>query len=362
MKAILRSVNRIRSPHPLFQSVEYSIPKVLSSQSDERQPIKSSSDLFRECGCSESEVSRIFHRQPSLLRTDLGILESKLTLLKSLGLTGSDLVKIINCRPRFLATRIGRGLDDRIGFLESLFGSRQTLLKAIIRNPSLLNYDLNNRIRKTVSLYEDLGVGREDLVLLLLSRPTLIPRSSLNDDKLDYIAAPASPPTPKCTISNLERFGFSNAEVMGLFGRSPFVLTLSVDKVQRNMTFVIGTMKLAARLVLDYPFLLYNNLESLLRPRFMVAERIRLMGLQPQIKGPVLFRALRMTESRFVKAFLQCHGGDVGKDLMQFYANAKRFKRLAVASKKPVNKGCGPAQPTHGFHVPSQLVSYSEND
>ncbi|KAK9086205.1 hypothetical protein Syun_028599 [Stephania yunnanensis] len=350
MKAILHSLTtRLPSPRPLLQTL--SLPK----------PITTSSDLFRQCGCTDSEISIIFHRQPSLLKSDLQTLQSKLALLKGLGLSGSDLVKIINCRPRFLATRIGRGLDDRIKFLEPLFGSRQTLLKAIIRNPSLLNYDLNNHIKKTVSLYESLGIGREDLVPLLLSRPTLIPRSSINDEKLDYIRRAGLAPDAKMykyvvaimaisrmetireKVANLERFGFSNDEVMGLFGRSPLVLTLSVDKVQRNMTFVIGTMKLAARIVLVYPFLLYYNLETVLRPRFMVAERIRLMGLAPQIKGPALFRALRMTESRFVKVYVQCHGDEeddgVGKELMQFYVNAKRFKRLAVASKKPVHRG-----------------------
>ncbi|OVA16554.1 Mitochodrial transcription termination factor-related [Macleaya cordata] len=318
---------------------------------------KDSAEVFRRCGCSDLEISKIFLRQPSLCKSDLTVLTSKLNLLRGIGLTGSDLAKIINCRPRFLASRITQGLDERIDFLHSLFGSKEMLLKAIIRNPSLLTYDLHNHIKRCVSLYEEMGINREELVPLLISRPTLIPRTSLDDDKLDYIRrtglskdskmykyvvtliAISRLQTIREKVANFEKFGFSTDEVMGLFGRSPMVLTLSVDKVQRNMTFVIGTMKLSSAIILHHPFLLYSNLESVLRPRFLLAEKIKMMDLHPQIKGSAMLRALRMAEFRFVKAFINCHSEDVKFDLMEFYSKAKGIKRLAETSKRIVNKG-----------------------
>ena len=47
-----------------------------------------------------------------------------------------------------------------------------------------------------------------------------------------------------------------------------------------------------------------------------------------------MMTALRMTEKRFLEAFVKCHPRDVADELMAFYTSAKGVKRLAEASKK----------------------------
>ncbi|XP_052178300.1 transcription termination factor MTERF15, mitochondrial [Diospyros lotus] len=332
-------------------------PDGAASVGEDRGCPNNSGDVLRRWGCSDTEISKIFHRRPALRKADVHCLQSKLNLLSELGLTGSHLVRIINCRPRFLSNNLKQCLDERLEYLEALFGSREALLKAIVRNPSLLTYDLHDKIKPVVDAYYQMGFTRKDLVPMLLSRPTLIPRTSLNDEKLDFIRRTGISKDSKMykyvvtltaisrietlheKLANLEKFGFSEQEVFGLFGRSPFILTLSVDKVQRNMTFVLGTMKLSAKAVLDHPFLLLSNLEAVLKPRFLLAGKIEDMDLVPQIKGPLMLRALRMVEMRFVKAFIKCHQNAVSDELMEFYTNAKCVKRLAESSKKTVYKG-----------------------
>ncbi|KAL2510458.1 Mitochondrial transcription termination factor family protein [Abeliophyllum distichum] len=318
---------------------------------------KDSADVLRNWGCSEDDISKIFTRRPSLHKMDIKILQCKLEILTDLGITSSDLVKIIHCRPRFLNCRINLWLNERLEYFRALFGSKEVLLKAIVRNPSLLTYDFHNKIKPVVAIYEKLGVSRRDLIPMLLSRPTLIPRSTLDNEKLDYISrtgvskesrmykhvvtlfAISRIETIREKVMNLEKYGFSEDEVFRLFGRSPLVLTLSIDKVQRNMTYVVGTMKLSANVVLSNPFLLFFNLEAILKPRFLLAGKIEDMGLVPQIKGPAMLRALRMSEKRFIAAFITCHLEDVANELINFYKNAKRVKRLAESSKKNLNKG-----------------------
>lgn len=314
-------------------------------------------EVLRRYGCSDDDIEKMFLRRPSLRNADLSQLQFKLNLLWGLGITSNDLVKIINCRPRLLSVRINHFFDERLEYFMTLFGSRETLLKAIIRNPSLLTYDFHNRIKPVITLYEGLGISREDLVPLLLSRPTMIPRTSFNDEKMEYIRKSGvskgsnmfkhvvsiigvSRSQTICEkAANIEKFGMSNEEVWHLIGRSPYLLTLSVDKVQRNMTFVVGTMKLPANVILEHPFLLYNNLEAVLKPRWLLAGKIEEMGLCPKIKGSLMLRALRMAEQRFLKAFVSCHPDVVAKELMDFYTTAKCVKRLAVSSKKAVFKG-----------------------
>ncbi|CAH9098767.1 unnamed protein product [Cuscuta europaea] len=139
-------------------------------------------------------------------------------------------------------------------------------------------------------------------------------------------------------VTNFEKFGFTEDEVFRLLGLSPVLLTLSIDKVQRNMTFVLGTMKLSANVVLQNPFLVLVNLERVIKTRFHLGGKIDDMGLQPQIKGPLLLKALRMSEKRFLKVFIECHSMDVAEELMVFYRTTKYMSRLAETSKKKTTR------------------------
>ncbi|KAF3436943.1 hypothetical protein FNV43_RR19696 [Rhamnella rubrinervis] len=316
-----------------------------------------STEVLKRWGCSDDDISKIIKRRPSLRNADLTSLQSKLKILSGLGIAAPELVKIINCRPRFLSCRINNCLDERLQFFMTFFGSREVLVKAIVRNPSLFIYDFHKAIKPAIALYEGMGLSREDLITMLLLRPTMIPRTSFDDEKMEYIRKTGLSKDSKMykyvvtligisrletirqKLANFEKFGFSEDEIFGLFGRSPLVLTLSVDKVQRNMTFILGTLKLPAEVVLEHPFLLYSNLEAVLKPRVLLAVKMQQMDLNLQIKGPDLLRALRMKEKRFLKAFVTCHPSQVAEQLMECYKNAKGMKRLAIESKKHTREG-----------------------
>ncbi|OMO93001.1 Mitochodrial transcription termination factor-related protein [Corchorus capsularis] len=316
-----------------------------------------SSEVFKKWGCTENDLLNIFSRRPSLRNAQVNLLLSKLELLSCLGITSSDLVKMINCRPRFLSCRINNCFHERLEFFRTLFGSGEVLRKAVVRNPSLLIYDLHNRIKPVIASYEEMGVSGNDLRAMLMSRPMLIPRTYFNEEKMEFIKKTgvskgskmykyvvvligiSRTETIQDKVANLEKFGCSEDEVWSLFGRSPLILTLSVDKVQRNMIFIVDTMKLSPKLVLQYPFLLLSNLETVLKPRLLLAGKLREMELQPQITRSDMVWALRMNERGFLTEFVECHPENVVTELLEFYKNAKCVKQLAEASKKAVTKG-----------------------
>ncbi|XP_068660407.1 transcription termination factor MTERF2, chloroplastic [Aristolochia californica] len=336
-----------------FSSTASQIPTTL----EEAEPPTDAADVFRGCGCTDAQISTIFSRQPSLHRSKLNLLQSKVKALSSIGLVGSDLVKIITCRPRFLSCRFDKGLDQRLTFLESFFSSREKLIRVIVRNPSLLNYDPEKWLKPCLALYDSVGVTNQDVANILPSRPTIIARSSLNEEKLKYIRGTGLSNHDKLykhvvaviavsrleticeKVSAFEKFGMSFEEVMNIFGRSPSILTYSVDKINRNMVYITGTMKLPASSVIKHPFLLTSNLETVLRPRFLLAEKIQAMGLLPQIKGEAMIRALRMKEPRFIRVFVTCHEKSVAEVLMEIFLKAKDVKRLAQDYKVVERKG-----------------------
>ncbi|KAM1761657.1 hypothetical protein ACFX12_004394 [Malus domestica] len=312
---------------------------------------KNSLQVLKQLGCSDTEISMISTRGPSLLNADANQLECKLKLLTGLGITAPELVKIIIGRPRLLTSRVNHCLDERLEFFMTLFGSREVLVKAIVRNPSLLTYDFQKKIKPAIALYQGVGLSMQDLIQMVLLRPTLIPRTSFDEEKMEYIRKTGLSngskmykhvvtiigvsrlETIRKKVANLEKFGFSEDEIFSLFAKFPLVLTLSVDKVQRNMTFILGQMKLPATTVLEHPCLVFMNLEDVLKPRVLLARKVREMGLDKKIEGPMMMRAMRMTEKRFLKAFVRCHPKDVADELMEYYKNVKGVKRLAEASR-----------------------------
>lgn len=320
-----------------------------------RDKWKDATEVLSKWGCSDDDLMLIFSRCPSLRNADPSKVQSKLFLLSDLGLGASELVKIIKCRPRFFGSRINHCFDERLASLMSLFESKEVLHKAIVRNPSLLlcgSYRCD--VKGIVALYEGLGVKKKDLVQMLLLRPTIVSRTTFDDEKLEYISriglskdskmykyvvtliGISRAETIREKVSNFMKFGFSDDEVFGLFGRSPNVLTLSTDKVQRNMTFILGTIKLEASIILKYPDLLYANVDTVLKPRVLLAMKIEDMDSRLQI--PTL-RTLRMSEERFLKLFVQCHDKEIADELMEFYRRTKEVKRLAESSKNCVTRG-----------------------
>lgn len=323
---------------------------------DFRNNDNDATQVLSKWGCSDDDLTRIFSRCPSLRNADPSKVQSKLCLLSDLGLGASQLVKIINCRPRFFRSQISYSFDERLVTLVSLFESKEMLHKAIARNPSLL-CDNRYDIESIVAVYEELGVKKRDLVQMLLLRPTIISRTSFDDEKLEYISRIGLSKDSKLykyvvtligisrvetireKVLNFAKFGLSDDEIFGLFGKSPNALTLSTDKVQRNMTFILGTMKLEAKMIIKYPYLLYANVDTVLKPRVLLAMKIR--DMDSNLKIPSVFTAMRMTEERFLKKFIKCHDVDkeITDELLKFYKRTKEVKRLAESSKKCITKG-----------------------
>ncbi|PRQ30453.1 putative transcription regulator mTERF family [Rosa chinensis] len=326
------------------------VGKDTSDQPEDSVPV------LKRLGCSDADIAKIFTKASALKHADIDQLNWKLELLTGLGLTAPEMVKIVCGRPRILVSRL-TCFAEQLKYFNELFGSRELLVRAILRNPSLLTYDLHKTIKPTIEMYRVVGLDMKDLIQMILARPTLISRTSFSEEKMEFIRKTGVSKTAtmykyvvtligvsrletiRQKIANFEKFGMSEEEIFCLFGKSPYVMSLSIDKVQRNMTFILSQLKLPAKIVLDRPSLLYLNLENVMKPRALLAGKMHEMGLEPQITGPMILTVMRMNEKRFLKAFVSHQPMEVADELMEYYENVKGVKRLAEASKKNCNYG-----------------------
>ncbi|OMO65781.1 Mitochodrial transcription termination factor-related protein [Corchorus capsularis] len=272
---------------------------------------RNSSELFKKWGCTENDLLNIFSTQPSLRRAKVTPLLSKLEILSSLGITTSDLVKMIDRRPYLLCGRINKCFHERLEFFMTLFGSPEVLHKAVVKHPSLLTYDFHNRIKPVVACYEEMGIRGNDLTAMLFWRPLLIPRISFNEEKMEFIKKTGVSKDSKLYKYLVVLIGMSRVE--------------SIQEKVANLEKYLGCSE-------HEVWSLLGRLETTLKPRFLLAEKLMEMDLQPQITRSNMIRAMRMKESKFLTVYVKCHPQNVVAEL-EFY---KRVKQLAGASKKAV--------------------------
>ncbi|GLJ48060.1 hypothetical protein SUGI_1014790 [Cryptomeria japonica] len=104
-------------------------------------------------------------------------------------------------------------------------------------------------------------------------------------------------------IENLKLCGLSAEEIWQLCRAEPQVLRYSKVRVSETMDFVVKDVELPANYIVKHSWLLKINLEKIIRPRFLVWQKIKSMN------GPSLSLSsvLMMTEARFVRNIIRGH-------------------------------------------------------
>ncbi|GLJ48075.1 hypothetical protein SUGI_1015080 [Cryptomeria japonica] len=109
--------------------------------------------------------------------------------------------------------------------------------------------------------------------------------------------------TLKAKIENLKLCGLTAEETWQVLRAAPLVLGFSKVKVCETMNFVVKDMEIPANYIVKHYNLLHLDLEKILRPRFLVWQKIKSMN------GPSLslYTVLTMQEARFVRNIIRGH-------------------------------------------------------
>ena len=105
-------------------------------------------------------------------------------------------------------------------------------------------------------------------------------------------------------LKYLASFGLLEDETKELVRRHPLILNASMDKIQKNMDFLMQTVGLPAKFLLSHPRLVYNySLERRIKPRHKVLSAISAM--QPSERPLSLFTAVQLNERKFLESYVQ---------------------------------------------------------
>eukprot|EP01018_Ginkgo_biloba_P040479 Gb_39322 [translate_table: standard] len=281
--------------------------------------------LFRDCGFSEGQVRKIIVRNPSAIAMKVdGQLKVKIKLMETLGLTKEDFGSVISSEPRILTSSLEKTLYPNIAYLQCVFGSKANLSKALKRTPGLLLCNIEKRLEPILNHLRRSGIQGELLTFLISRRSAILTRNNLLSlkKKLEYVKNMGisegsktfiyaiiavdcnGPEILERKLKHMASLGLLEHEVMELLKKSPDLLNSSMDKIQKNMDFLIYSARLPAKIVLSYPRLLKYSLEMRIKRRHKVFECI--VAMQPSKHRLSLPSMLNISEGNFLKKFVKC--------------------------------------------------------
>uniref|UniRef100_A0A1D1Z0A8 Magnesium transport protein CorA n=1 Tax=Anthurium amnicola TaxID=1678845 RepID=A0A1D1Z0A8_9ARAE len=245
-------------------------------------------------------------------------LEHKRRVSKDAVSSGSDIMQLLSPK---LPSSHPSNERLRVEFLGALFGSKDRLLRASIKNRHLMLSSIDEKIKPNVSLLRDCLTSEHRVMRFVSRRPRLI---TSNVDKMrEVIQRVESLGISKgsgmfekalCAISDISRatfdskfmllksFGWAEAEFLTAFRKNPTFLGSSEMKIRSIMEFLLKEVGCQSSYVANHPILLTYSLEGRLKPRQYV---LRMLKLNDVIGGKDDFlNAVSMTEKAFLKRYV----------------------------------------------------------
>ncbi|KAJ4828500.1 hypothetical protein Tsubulata_012465 [Turnera subulata] len=293
--------------------------------------------LLRNNGFSETQVSSLVRKRPSLLLADpTSTLLPKFEFFYSIGLSSPDLARIFSKNPTILTRSLERQLVPAYDFLKSIYLSDEKIFTALKRTTWILTDDHSKNLRPNIELLRELGVPRAYLSSLLTHFPEApLQRHELFSKAVDEVMEMGFDPKKssfvlavhslcgeankslwqRCFEVYSKRWGWSNDEILMAFRRHPHCMMLSEKKIMKAMDFFVNKMGLPSTDIVNCPTALFFSLEKRTIPRCRVVNVLVSKGLK---EGFRLNSVLPPTEKDFLRRFVTRFEEEV-PELMSVY-------------------------------------------
>ncbi|KAF7100337.1 hypothetical protein CFC21_101865 [Triticum aestivum] len=240
-------------------------------------------------GVPRSDIAAIVAVDPWFLCASVErTLAPRVTELRELGLSRSEVARLI---PLALCSFRSSSLRGNLDFWLSVFGSYEKLLKALKMNSGLLAADLEKVAKPNLALLQQCGLSpsvfSEPFISRVLIRtPKKVQDALVHIDKFGvsqnsrmflYALVAFTVQSPeKLTdkIGVLETLGWSQGDVLLAVKTMPGILTISEERLQKNVHFLTKVAGLEISYIAQRPVLLKYSLERRLFPSFLAGSCI----------------------------------------------------------------------------------------
>ncbi|XP_052204824.1 transcription termination factor MTERF15, mitochondrial-like [Diospyros lotus] len=285
--------------------------------------------ILRDYGFTDARISKMAAVRPSILSCNPDkILLPKLEFFRSIGLSSTDLPRIIWASKGLLFRSLEKQLIPCYNFLKSVLLLDENVLKMLKRGPGILLHDVDKTIAPNLAALREAGAPQSIIFFMLIRSPRAIHqdtqkfKESLN--KAVQMGFNPSKSTFACAVQVLcempestwdhkmevyGRCGMSRDEVLLAFRSHPLCMYLSEEKITRAMDFLVKEMGWKPAAVARCSAVIFFKLEKRIMPRCAVIKVLLERGLVK--KDICLSTFLLPSEKSFLDLYVKRYEDDV---------------------------------------------------
>ncbi|KAF5950935.1 hypothetical protein HYC85_012928 [Camellia sinensis] len=252
--------------------------------------------------------------------THVGSLQNKLNQL--LGISKDDLAKAITAGPAVLKRSLENQIIPSFNFFKALLHSNTKFITAFKRYPEILTIDHKAVTIPNIEIMRQHGVPESKVVFLLTNQPRLftvkpeefkktvneVKEMGFDPSKLHFVlAVHALRSMRKSTwqrkVEVYGKWGWSEEQTIQAFGKNPWCMMASEEKIMAVMDFYVNTMGWESSRIARRPKFVSLSLEKRIVPRCSVVQGLLSKGLIDK-KRLRLATLLESTESSFLEKFV----------------------------------------------------------
>ncbi|XP_059279870.1 transcription termination factor MTERF9, chloroplastic-like [Lycium ferocissimum] len=313
----------------LINSLGFSKEEAISSSAKVSYHINTDKnpDLFinflKQTGFSNTQIKILVSKSPDLLFYDVErILKPKLHCLTELGLSGSDIVKILLRDWTFFSRGLDTHIRPVIKCLRILLGSDENVVKVIKKTSWLISYNGGITIQDCLNLLQSVGCSNDKIKNFVLTRPGILKlgakklEETLHRVEKEFGVSPDSAMflhivsvLASHSRSNLDKkveifksFGWSDSDVLTMLQKLPYCVGLSDAKVRTALTFLMNELGHESVYIASRPSLLMCSLEKRVRPRYEIWKLVNEKKLTKCKWG--FYTVVSCPESRFLEKYV----------------------------------------------------------
>ncbi|RVX19175.1 hypothetical protein CK203_008740 [Vitis vinifera] len=199
--------------------------------------------LLRNSGCTNTHITKIVTKLPSLLLVDPEkTLLPKLEFFCSMGFSSARVASMLSPDPSLLGRSLEKVLIPKYNFLKSVHISNEDAIKVLRRSSWSSSGNLERNIAANIAVLRETGVPISR-ISYLVTRYHAISLRSDNSVKMSR-----------------RRWGWSEDEILSAFRRRPQCMQLSEKKVNKVLDFLVNKMGWQPAVVARAPVAICLNL------------------------------------------------------------------------------------------------------
>ncbi|XP_065635412.1 uncharacterized protein LOC112019254 [Quercus suber] len=307
-------------------------------------------NLLKDNGFNDTHITKLIKQFPRFL-----LLEPKNTLLpkieffRSIGISTSDLPRILSTSPDLLKRSLKNHLIPCYDILKSLLVENEKVIKTLRRSHWSLQY-ITISIVPNVELLREVGVPQSNISFLVTTCPFVactrpsklvkaiqeVKEMGIHPSKIVFVQAivvvlTIKKPMWEYKFEIFKRWGWSKEDTLLAFKKDPNFMRLSVKNIMKTMNFLVNKFGRPSTDIARNPVVLHLSLEKRIIPRCSV---IQILVANDLVKDGLSFSSfLLVNEKSFLEKYVSKFQ-DIAPHLLNLYQNKMDLLDVEIQFEK----------------------------